>query len=124
MFKSPLYLLGITCFVFVVLEEIAALEFVFGVSLAVIAAVTAVLAVGSCIFVAAKDPTYKVGYWFGAMMAGAAATVAVNLVLVKAEPWYALIAGALCPSAMWATYQFRKWKDIRRLQARYRELGM
>jgi hypothetical protein len=75
-----------------------------------------------CVAVAAKDSTYGVGYLFGAVFA--AATIGIGIAPNVKALIFRFIVGALYLAAMWATYRVRRWRDMRRIQARFRKLGM
>ena len=122
MYKSPLLVLLAVLATFLALNAMAVVCLVLGVSVLAVGIGSIALTLTACAAVAAKDPTYKVGYWYGFTFAAIAVGSSFNsTALVEA---LGFMVGALCPAAMWATYQIRKWRDIRRTQARFREFGL
>jgi hypothetical protein len=80
------------------------------------------LTLASATAVAVTDPTHKVGYGFGLglMACWASAGIGPDLQALV----FALFVGMLSLAAIRVTYQIRKWRDVRRVQARFKAFGL
>lgn len=122
MYKSPLFMLLAALVMFVMLNGLASLCLLMDASVLAVGIGAILLTLVSCVAIAAKDPTYKVTYWYSFTFAIAAVGSSANA--TRPVEILGLGIGVLYLTATWATYQLRKRNDIQKMQASCKTCGI
>ena len=121
-YKSPLSMFIGFVASFLILGALLTLCLALGMSDFWVAIASIVLIATGCVAVAAKDPTNRIGYWYGFFFA--IVTIGSSFNASPIAGVMGLVIGVIYLTVMWVTYDIRQRRDRRRREADFRAFGL